>query len=96
MLWRWRRLAAAALIPPLTWEPPYAAGVAVTNKQTKGKERNLICSLLERLSTRRNHEKKYNVLSNQEESSNTHVESEAIGYGLHTETHQLKEEGLFS
>ena len=34
--WLWWRLAAAALIHPLTWELPYAVGVALkTNKQTK-------------------------------------------------------------
>ena len=37
LLWLWRRLAATALIQPLAWEPPYAAGVALekANKQTK-------------------------------------------------------------
>ena len=38
LLWLWCRLTAAALIQPLSWEPPYAAGVALqrpkTNKQT--------------------------------------------------------------
>ena len=28
LLWLWRRLAAVALIRPLTWEPPYASGAA--------------------------------------------------------------------
>ena len=28
LLWLWSRLAATALIRPLTWEPPYAAGAA--------------------------------------------------------------------
>ena len=32
LLWLWCRLAAAALIRPLAWEPPYAAK---TDKQTK-------------------------------------------------------------
>ena len=32
-LWLWRRPAAAALIRPLAWEPPYASG-AVLKKQT--------------------------------------------------------------
>ena len=32
----WCRLAAAALIQPLAWEPPYVMGVALKNrKQTK-------------------------------------------------------------
>ena len=29
LLWLWYRLAAAALIGPLAWEPPYASGVAL-------------------------------------------------------------------
>ena len=29
LLWLWCRLAAAALIQPLAWELPYAAGVAL-------------------------------------------------------------------
>ena len=28
LLWLWWRPAAAALIGPLAWEPPYAAGAA--------------------------------------------------------------------
>ena len=41
MLWLWRRLAAAALIGPLAWEPPYAAGAALekTKKTKKKKEK---------------------------------------------------------
>ena len=40
LLWLWCRQAAAALIPPLAWELPYAVSVALkkpkqTNKQTK-------------------------------------------------------------
>ena len=37
MLWLWCRLAAAAPIRPLSWELPYAAGVAV--KQTNSTSR---------------------------------------------------------
>ena len=29
LLWLWYRLEAAALIPPLAWELPYAAGEAL-------------------------------------------------------------------
>ena len=29
LLWLWRRLAAAAPIGPLAWEPPYAGGAAL-------------------------------------------------------------------
>lgn len=32
LLWPWCRLAAAAPIPPLAWEPPCAAGVALKQK----------------------------------------------------------------
>ena len=42
LLWLWHRPAAASLIQPLAWEPPYASGAAQemaerqkqTNKQT--------------------------------------------------------------
>ena len=34
LLWLWRRLEAAVLIQPLTWELPHASGVALKNKQT--------------------------------------------------------------
>ena len=37
LLWLWRRRAATAPIRPLTWETPYAMGLAL--KKTKGKER---------------------------------------------------------
>ena len=33
-LWLWRRPAAAALIRPLAWEPPYAAGTAPPPKKS--------------------------------------------------------------
>ena len=38
LLWLWCRLAAAALIWPLAWKLPYAAGVALkqTNKKVEG------------------------------------------------------------
>ena len=29
LLWLWCRLAGVAVIRPLAWEPPYAAGVAL-------------------------------------------------------------------
>ena len=32
-LWLWRRLAAVVLIPPLAWELPYAAGVALKREK---------------------------------------------------------------
>ena len=42
-LWLWPRLAAAALIRPLVWEPPYAMGVSQKTQKRqkkKKKERN--------------------------------------------------------
>ena len=33
LLWLWCRLAAAALIQPLAWEPPCATGVALKMKE---------------------------------------------------------------
>ena len=41
-LWLWRRLAATALIGPLAWEPPYAAGAAL--KRTKKKKKEIFVS----------------------------------------------------
>ena len=39
LLWFWHRLATTALIRPLAWEPPYAAGVALKKmKKTKKKK----------------------------------------------------------
>ena len=35
LLWLWYRLAAAAPVPPLAWEPPYAEGEALKKKQKK-------------------------------------------------------------
>ena len=35
LLWLWRRLAPAALIQPLAWEPPYAAGMGPKNTKDK-------------------------------------------------------------
>ena len=34
LLWLWYRLAAIALIPPLAWQLPYAAGVALKKLKT--------------------------------------------------------------
>ena len=41
LLWLWRRLLAAALIRPLAWKPPYAAGVAqeMAERQKKRRKR---------------------------------------------------------
>ena len=37
LLWLWYRPAAAALIQPLAWEPPYAAGAALKRPKKKPK-----------------------------------------------------------
>ena len=44
LLWLWRRLVATALIQPLAWESPYAAGAAqeiatTTDKRQKKKKK---------------------------------------------------------
>ena len=39
MLWPLQRPAAAALIPPLAWELPLAAGTAIKSKKKKRKEK---------------------------------------------------------
>ena len=40
LLWLWHRLAAAASIGPLVWEPPYAMGVALKRQNKKQKQKN--------------------------------------------------------
>ena len=42
LLWLWCRLAAAVLIGPLAWEPPYALGVALKRQKEKKSEVCLI------------------------------------------------------
>ena len=37
LLWLWCRLAAAALIGPLAWELPYAAGAALKGQKKREK-----------------------------------------------------------
>ena len=37
-LWLWHRWAAEALIRPLAWKLPYAAGVALKRKENKTKQ----------------------------------------------------------
>ena len=54
LLWLWRRPAATALIRPLIWEPPYAAGAAQEmarktkrkkkKKKKEGKKRKILDS----------------------------------------------------
>ena len=39
-LWLWCRLTAVALIQPLAWEPPYAAGAALKRKTKRKKKKN--------------------------------------------------------
>jgi len=51
LLWLWRRLAATALIRPLAWEPPYAAGMALrngkkTNNNNNNVEHHFMCLLV--------------------------------------------------
>ena len=47
LLWLWHRLAAVAPIGPLTWEPPYAAGVALEKtKKKKRKKSSIACSMV--------------------------------------------------
>ena len=41
-LWLWRRLAAAALIPPVARELPYAVGATAKAKKKKKRERERV------------------------------------------------------
>ena len=42
LLWLWGRPAAVAPIRPLAWEPPYATGAVLKEKQKKGEGRELV------------------------------------------------------
>ena len=39
LLWLWCRPATTALIRPLAWEPPYAAGAALKRQKQKKKKK---------------------------------------------------------
>ena len=39
LLWLWPRLAATALIRPVAWEPPYAAGVELKGQKDQKKKK---------------------------------------------------------
>ena len=39
LLWLWCRLAATALIQPLAWKPPYAAGAALEKAKRQKKKK---------------------------------------------------------
>ena len=41
LLWLWHRPAAAALIGPLAWEPPYAVGAAQEKTKKKKKKKKI-------------------------------------------------------
>ena len=45
LLWPWHRLAATALIGPIAWEPPYAAGTALEMAKRQKKEKRNISIL---------------------------------------------------
>ena len=51
LLWLWCRPAAVALIWPLTWEPPYAMGVALKSKKKKKKKKKIRSSRTEERET---------------------------------------------
>ena len=51
LVWLWRRPATTALIQPLAWEPPYAAGATLEkakrqNKQTTTKKTSMASYVL--------------------------------------------------
>ena len=39
LLWLWHRLVATALIQPLAWEPPYAAGTDLEKAKRQKKKK---------------------------------------------------------
>ena len=46
LLCLWCRPAAVAPIRPLAWQPPYAAGAALKNKQTKKQQKREYINIL--------------------------------------------------
>ena len=44
LLWLWSRLTAVALIQPLAWELPYAAGAALKSKTKQNKTKQKTAS----------------------------------------------------
>ena len=44
LLWLWGRMTSVALMRPLAWEPPYAAGAALKKRQKKKKKRRIYWS----------------------------------------------------
>ena len=48
LLWLWHRLAAVALVGPLAWEPPYAAGAAPKRQKKKKKVSKNIKKLIKK------------------------------------------------
>ena len=48
----WCRPPATALIHPLAWDPPYAAGVALKEQKTKKKKKKEMCGMKGSLSSR--------------------------------------------
>ena len=46
LLWLWRRPVATALIRPLAWESPYAAGVAPEKAKRQKKEKIQVINIL--------------------------------------------------
>ena len=56
LLWLWRRPVATALIGPLAWEPPNAAGAALKKKDKRQKKKlNVNLKLIQKIPTSRNH-----------------------------------------
>ena len=49
LLWLWHRPAATALIRPLAWEHPHAAGAALKGQKTKNKNKTKFPPILELL-----------------------------------------------
>ena len=43
LAWLWHRPATVALIRPLPWKPPHAAGAALKRQKTKKKKKDHLC-----------------------------------------------------
>ena len=76
LLWLWCRPAATALIGPLAWESPYAAG-AVLQRQKKKKKKRRGGNLDTRGDTRHEHSQKKDHVKTQPEGGHLQAMQEA-------------------
>ena len=73
LLWLWHKLAAAAPIRPLAWEPPYAKGAALEKTKKKKKPKQNKTKKTKKQKERKGLENPYVGLMPLEEKKETHI-----------------------